>query len=99
MWNNRHGAGIVKTAELSHDTAVYRAATHEQDRIEADGGRITRVRIDAELKQHVARATEKARAEGGTARGRRRAARRRPEAWGSPCRMTACCIPDAQLRN
>ena len=53
-------SGIVKPAELSHDTAVYRAAMHEHDRIEAGGGRVTRVRIDAELKQHVARATETA---------------------------------------
>ena len=34
-------------------------------RIEAAGGRVTRVRLDAELKQIVATATEKARAEGG----------------------------------
>ena len=59
--------GLVKPAELAHDVAVYRAATEEQDRIEADGGRVTRVRIDAELKQIVARASEKARAEGGKA--------------------------------
>ena len=55
----------MKPAELSHDTAVYRAATVEQARIEAEGGRVTRVRIDAELKQYVARATETARAAGG----------------------------------
>ena len=59
--------GIVKPAELTHDVAVYRAATVEQDRIETDGGRVTRVRIDAELKQIVARASEKARADGGKA--------------------------------
>ena len=45
--------GLVKPAELSHDTAVYRAALDE------------RARIDAELKATVATATEKARAEGG----------------------------------
>ena len=58
-------SGIVKPAELSHDTAVYRAALGERARIEAEGGRVTRVRLDAELKQIVATATEKARAEGG----------------------------------
>ena len=58
-------SGIVKPAELSHDTAVYRAALDERARIEAEGGRVTRVRIDAELKATVATATEKARAEGG----------------------------------
>ena len=57
--------GLVKPAELSHDTAVYRAALDERARIEANGGRVTRVRLDAELKQIVATATEKARAEGG----------------------------------
>ena len=57
--------GLVKPAELSHDTAVYRAALDERARIEAEGGRVTRVRIDAELKAYVATATEKARAEGG----------------------------------
>ena len=58
-------SGMVKPAELSHDTAVYRAALGERARIEAEGGRVTRVRLDAELKQIVATATEKARAEGG----------------------------------
>ena len=58
-------SGMVKPAELSHDTAVYRAALDERARIEAEGGRVTRVRLDAELKQMVATATEKARAEGG----------------------------------
>ena len=57
--------GLVKPAELSHDTAVYRAALDERARIEAVGGRVVRVRIDAELKQIVATATEHARAEGG----------------------------------
>ena len=58
-------SGIVKSAELSHDTAVYRAALDERARIEAAGGRVVRVRIDAELKARVATATERARAEGG----------------------------------
>ena len=57
--------GLVKPAELSHDTAVYRAALDEWARIEAAGGRVTRVRIDAELKAYVATATEHARAAGG----------------------------------
>ena len=57
--------GLVKPAELSHDTAVYRAALDERARLEADGGRVTRVRLDAELKAAVATATERARADGG----------------------------------
>ena len=32
--------GLVKPAELSHDTAVYRAALDERARIEAEGGRV-----------------------------------------------------------
>ena len=80
-------SGIVKPAELSHDTAVYRAALDERARIEAAGGRVVRVRIDAELKATVATATEKARAEGGDraarrgeahSRARPRVARRQP---------------------
>ena len=61
----RTWSGLVKPAELSHDTAVYRAALDERARIEAAGGRVVRVRLDAELKAIVATATEKARAEGG----------------------------------
>ena len=44
---------------------MYRATLDERARIEAEGGRVTRVRIDAELKAYVATATERARAEGG----------------------------------
>ena len=59
--------GLVKKSELSHDTAVYRAAQIEARRLAGQGARIRRVRIDAELKKHVARATEKARAKEGKA--------------------------------
>ena len=44
---------------------MYRAALDERARIEAEGGCVVRVRLDAELKAIVATATEKARAEGG----------------------------------
>ena len=86
----------MKPAELSHDTAVYRAATVEQARIEAEGGRVTRVRIDAELKQYVARATETARAAGG----RRAADEARYTAaqeLGLPVQDDRVLYPDAQL--
>ena len=88
--------GIVKPAELAHDVAVYRAATVEQDRIETDGGRVTRVRIDAELKQIVARASEKARADGGKAaadQARAQAARD----LDLPMKDGQVMYPDAQL--
>ena len=89
-------SGLVKPAELSHDTAVYRAATHERERIEAGGGRVTRVRIDAELKQYVARATETARAAGGR-RAADEARRTAAQALGLPVQDGRVMYPDAQL--
>ena len=59
--------GLVKKGELRHDSAVYRAAQIEQRRLVEQGASIQRVRIDAELKKQVARATEKARAKEGKA--------------------------------
>ena len=89
-------SGMVKPAELSHDTAVYRAATVERARIEAVGGRVVRVRLDAELKSLVATATEKARAAGG----RRVADKARQTAaqeLGLPVEDGRVLYPDAQL--
>ena len=88
--------GLVKPAELSHDTAVYRAALDERARIEADGGRVTRVRLDAELKSRVATATEQARAEQGDAAAdaARRAA---AHELGLPVEDDHVLYPDAQL--
>ena len=89
-------SGLVKPAELSHDTAVYRAAMVEQARIEAEGGRITRVRIDAELKQVVARATETARAAGGR-RAADEARQTAAQELGLPVEDDRVLYPDAQL--
>ena len=92
----RTWSGIVRPAELSHDTAVYRAALGERARIEAAGGRVVRVRIDAELKAVVATASEKARAEGGD----RAADAARFEAaheLGLPMHDDRVMYPDAQL--
>ena len=92
----RTWSGLVKPAELSHDTAVYRAALDERARIEADGGRVVRVRLDAELKAIVASATEKARAEAGDrAAGDAKAAA--AHALGLPVHDTRVMYPDAQL--
>lgn len=44
-------AGVVKPRELAHDSQVYRAFHEEAARIEADGGRVTRVVLDYELKR------------------------------------------------
>ena len=92
----RTWSGIVKPAELSHDTAVYRAATVEQARVEAEGGRVTRVRIDAELKAIVATATEKARAGGGD-RAADDAKRAAAAELGLPIQDDHVMYPDAQL--
>ena len=92
----RTWSGIVKPAELSHDTAVYRAAQDERARIEAEGGRVTRVRIDAELKAVVATATEKARAEGGD-RAADDAKRAAAQELGLPMQDDHVMYPDAQL--
>ena len=92
----RTWSGIVKPAELSHDTAVYRAALDERARIEAEGGRVTRVRIDAELKAIVATATEKARAAGGD-RAADDAKRAAAQELGLPMQDDHVMYPDAQL--
>ena len=88
--------GLVKPAELSHDTAVYRAALDERARNEAAGGRVTRVRIDAELKATVATATEKARAEAGD-RAADAAKRAAATELGLPMQDDRVLYPDAQL--
>lgn len=44
-------AGLVKPRELAHDAQLYRLYQAEAARIEADGGRITRVVLDYELKR------------------------------------------------
>ena len=88
--------GLVKPAELSHDTAVYRAALGERARIEAAGGRVVRVRLDAELKSLVATATEKARAEGGD-RAADDAKRAAATELGLPMQDGHVMYPDAQL--
>ena len=92
----RTWSGIVRPAELSHDTAVYRAALDERTRIEAEGGRVTRVRIDAELKAIVATATEKARAEGGD-RAADAARFEAAQGLGLPATEGHVMYPDAQL--
>ena len=58
-------SGRVKSGELQHDTAVFRAARIEQGKLIEKGAVLRRVRIDAELKREVARASETARMKGG----------------------------------
>ena len=88
--------GLVKPAELSHDTAVYRAALDERARLEADAGRVVRVRLDAELKSRVATATETARAAGGD-RAAETAKAAAAQELGLPLQDGHVMYPDAQL--
>ena len=59
--DQRGWSGVVKASDLDHDCAVYRAACDAAERIEAEGGRVERVRVDAELKGTVAAGTERVR--------------------------------------
>ena len=51
----------VRPSEAAHDTAIYRACRTERKRLEAQGATVQRIRLDAELKSKVARASEAAR--------------------------------------
>ena len=75
---------------------MYRAALDERARIEAEGGRVVRVRIDAELKAIVATATEKARAEAGD-RAADAARFNAAHELGLPVEDDRVLYPDAQL--
>jgi hypothetical protein len=44
-------AGLVKPREVAHDAQLYRLYQAEAARIEADGGRVTRIVLDYELKR------------------------------------------------
>ena len=57
--------GLVKKNEVHHDLAIYPAARAEIARLRSEGASIRRIRIDAELKQIVAKRSEAARARAG----------------------------------
>ena len=89
-------SGAVKTADIRHDVAVYRAAHAAQARIEAAGSHVARIRIDAELKGHVAGQAERARQTNGRAAAvaeRRRAAAE----LDLPMARGKVLFPDAQI--
>ena len=89
-------SGLVKPAELRHDVAVFRAARIEQMKLLEQGAVIKRVRIEAELKREIARATETARAREGKEAAD--AARfQAAEALGLPVKDGRVEYPDAQL--
>lgn len=89
-------SGAVKTAEIGHDVAVYRAASDAQARIDAAGGRVTRVRIDAELKGEIAARGERMR----RTRDHKAAEEARARAaadLGVPVQDGRVLVPDAQV--
>ena len=89
-------AGLVKRGELSHDTAIYGATRKEEWKLSQQGSSVTRIRLDAELKQEVARATETARARDGKEAAD--AARfQAAEDMGLPVKDGEVLYPDAQL--
>ena len=89
-------SGLVKPRELQHDVAVFRAARIEQMKLLEQGATIKRVRIDAELKREIARATESSRARGGKEAAD--AARlEAAEALGLSVKNDRVEYPDAQL--
>ena len=90
--------GLVKPAELSHDTAVYRAALDERARIEAEGGRVTRVRIDAELKATSPPRPRRRAPRAATARRTRRSSQPRTTSGCTSSITTRCCIPTRSSR-
>ena len=89
-------SGAVKAAEVGHDVAVYRAASAAQERIEAAGGRVTRVRIDAELKGEIAARGERARRMRDHKGGEEARARAAAD-LGVPVQDGRVLVPDAQL--
>ena len=52
------GISRIRDAQASHDTAVYRACARERERLREQGATVRRIRLDAELKAAVARASE-----------------------------------------
>ena len=89
-------SGLVKPGELQHDVAVFRAARIEQAKLLEQGAVLKRIRIEAELKREIARATETSRARAGKEAAD--AARfEAAEALGLPVKDGRVEYPDAQL--
>ena len=51
----QYHAGLAKPREIAHDAQLYRLFQAEAERIEREGGRVTRVVLDAELKRDYQR--------------------------------------------
>ena len=94
---DQHGwSGAVKASDLGHECAVYRAGCAAAKRIEAEGGCVERIRVDAELKGRVAAHAERARqAEGREAADAER--RRAAAEFDLPIEHGKVLFPDAQI--
>ena len=94
----RNCRGRSRRPDMRHDVAVYRAACEAHARIEAAGGRVVRIRIDAELKGQVAGQVERVR----QVRGRVEAAAERRRAAAEldvPMERGKVLFPDAQIEH
>ena len=92
----RRWHGLVKPSEAHHDTAVYRAAREKIAELEGQGCKVVRIRIDAELKSELAKAAERARAEGGP-EAARAAQHRVARELGLPVSGGKVHVPDVQI--
>ena len=94
--DQRRWHGLVKPGEAHHDTAVYRAAHEKIAALEEEGFTVRRIRIDAELKSELAKAAERARAEGGP-EAARVAQHRVARELGLPVSDGKVHVPDVQI--
>ena len=94
--DRRRGAAWSNRRELQHDTAVFRAARIEQGKLIEKGAVLRRVRIDAELKREVARASETARMKDGKEAADAARVEKAAE-LGLPVKAGKVEYPDAQL--
>ena len=60
-------SGLGRKGDLRHDVAIYRAVAEARHQLAAQGARVRRVRLDAELRGDVAAKSEAARARSGRA--------------------------------
>lgn len=95
--DQRSWDGPGRQGDLVHDTAIYRAVQEHRAALRRDGGRVVRIRLDAELRGIVAKRSEEARVRAGRDAAdlaRRRAAR----ALGLPVLESGRVLyPDAQV--
>ena len=63
--DQRAWSGIGRKTDLVHDVAIYRAVQEHRAQLVDGGARVTRIRLDAELRGIVARRSEEARVRAG----------------------------------